>query len=60
MEVDGVAAIMPVVMLANTFSGQKHFPGVDCWPREETCEAHDHSDSVLSPLGRSQFSCGIF
>lgn len=36
MGVNEAAAVMPLIMLANTFSGQKHFPGVDHWPREET------------------------
>ena len=39
MGVDGIASIMPLVNLANIFSGQKHFIGEvnegHNWPREE-------------------------
>lgn len=37
MGVDGIAAIMPLVNLANIFSGQKHFTGEvgHHWPGEE-------------------------
>lgn len=51
MGVNEAAAVMTVIILANTSSGQKHFPGVD---QRGNWKAHDHSGLVLALLVRSQ------
>lgn len=61
MGVDGIAAIMLLVILANISLEQEHFTGEGAchWPREENQKTQNHTGWVLSLFVRSQFSCNI-